>query len=117
MEVFIFMFDIEKLEFNYIRNRLLSFSSTFEGKNLILNLKPTSNELEVQSLLNETFEAINAIHCNGAFPISELSDFSLWIKKLKSNSSLNTKGLLDLCSILKISTMLLLIFYHLFLLA
>ncbi len=97
------MFDIEKLEFNYIRNRLLSFSSTFEGKNLILNLKPTSNELEVQSLLDETFEAINAIHCNGAFPISELSDFSLWIKKLKSNSSLNTKGLLDLCSILKIS--------------
>ena len=97
------MFDLDKLEFNYIKDYLLSLSSTFEGKILITNLKPSSNPLEVQALLNEIYEAINAIHSNGSFPISEISDFSLWIKKLKSNSTLSTKGLLDLCSILKTS--------------
>ena len=97
------MFDLEKLEFSYIKNCLLNFSSSFEGKNLITHLKPSSNSLEVQALLNETYDAINAIHSNGAFPIPELLDFSLWIKKLKSNSSLNAKGLLDLCCILKTS--------------
>ena len=97
------MFDLDKLEFNYIKDYLLSLSSTFEGKILITDLKPSSNPLEVQALLNEIYEAINAIHSNGSFPISEISDFSLWIKKLKSNSTLSTKGLLDLCSILKTS--------------
>ena len=93
----------EKLEFNFIRDSLNNLTYTFEGKKLASNLKPSSNSLEVQSLLNETQDALNAININGNFPISEVSDFSLWIKKLKSGSTLTSKGLLDLCGILRIS--------------
>ena len=73
----------EKLEFNFIRNSLNNLAYTFEGKKLASSLKPSSNSLEVRSLLNETQDALNAINTNGNFPISEISDFSLWIKKLK----------------------------------
>ena len=93
----------KKLEFNFIRDSLNNLTYTFEGKKLASNLKPSSNSLEVQSLLNETQDALNAININGNFPISEVSDFSLWIKKLKSGSTLTSKGLLDLCGILRIS--------------
>ena len=51
----------------------------------------------------ETSEAIKAMNINGNFPISEISDFSLWLKMLKSASPLSIKALLDLCSILRIS--------------
>ncbi len=93
----------KKLEFNFIRDSLNNLTYTFEGKKLASDLKPSSNSLEVQSLLNETQDALNAININGNFPISEVSDFSLWIKKLKSGSTLTSKGLLDLCGILRIS--------------
>ena len=97
------MFNLDKLEFNYIKEFLLKFTYTFEGAKLVSDLTPTSNSLEVQSLLMETSEAIKAMNINGNFPISEISDFSLWLKMLKSASPLSIKALLDLCSILKIS--------------
>ena len=97
------MFNLDKLEFNYIKEFLLKFTYTFEGAKLVSDLTPTSNSLEVKSLLMETSEAIKAMNINGNFPISEISDFSLWLKMLKSASSLSIKALLDLCSILRIS--------------
>lgn len=97
------MFNLDKLEFNYIKEFLLKFTYTFEGAKLVSDLTPTSNSLEVKSLLMETSEAIKAMNINGNFPISEISDFSLWLKMLKSASTLSIKALLDLCSILKIS--------------
>lgn len=97
------MFNLDKLEFNYIKEFLLKFTYTFEGAKLVSDLTPTSNSLEVQSLLMETSEAIKAMNINGNFPISEISDFSLWLKMLKSASPLSIKALLDLCSILRIS--------------
>ena len=97
------MFNLDKLEFNYIKEFLLKFTYTFEGAKLASDLTPTSNSLEVKSLLMETSEAIKAMNINGNFPISEISDFSLWLKMLKSASPLSIKALLDLCSILRIS--------------
>ena len=97
------MFNLDKLEFNAIREKLENFAYTHEGKNLVMNLEPSSNSLEVSHFLAETSDAINAIHIKGNFPISNIDDFSLWIKILKSGSALSSKGLLDLCSILRIS--------------
>ena len=97
------MFNLDKLVFNFIKEFLLKFMYIFEGATLVSDLTPTSNSLEVKSLLMETSEAIKAMNINGNFPISEISDFSLWLKMLKSASSLSIKALLDLCSILRIS--------------
>ena len=97
------MFNLDKLEFNAIREKVANFAYTHEGKNLVMNLEPSSNSLEVSHFLAETSDAINAIHIKGNFPISNIDDFSLWIKILKSGSALSSKSLLDLCSILRIS--------------
>ena len=97
------MFNLDKLEFNAIREKVANFAYTHEGKNLVMNLEPSSNSLEVSHSLAETSDAINAIHIKGNFPISNIDDFSLWIKILKSGSALSSKSLLDLCSILRIS--------------
>ena len=97
------MFDIEKLEFNSIRERLSKFSHTFEGKKLAYILEPSSKSMEVQSMLNETNECLKAINIKGELPISEINDVSLYIKSLKGSLSLSTKGLLEMCNILRTS--------------
>lgn len=95
--------DLEKLEFNNIIEKLASFTNTFEGKQLALNLEPSANSLEVTAMLNETSDAINIIEQNGSFPISIIPDVSLWLKRLESKLSLSNKGLLDLANILRTS--------------
>ena len=97
------MFDIEKLEFNSIRERLSKFTHTFEGKKLACMLEPSSKSMQVQSMLNETNECLKSINKKGELPISEISDVSLYIKSLKSSLSLSAKGLLEMCNILRTS--------------
>ncbi len=97
------MFDIEKLEFNSIREHLSRFTHTFEGKKLACVLEPSSKSMQVQSMLNETNECLKAINIKGDLPISEINDVSLYIKSLKGSLSLSTKGLLEMCNILRTS--------------
>lgn len=97
------MFDIEKLEFNSIRERLSKFTHTFEGKKLAYILEPSSKSMEVQSMLNETNECLKATNIKGELPISEINDVSLYIKSLNGSLSLSTKGLLEMCNILRTS--------------
>ena len=97
------MFDIEKLEFNSIREHLSRFTHTFEGKKLACVLETSSKSMQVQSMLNETNECLKAINIKGDLPISEINDVSLYIKNLKSSLSLSTKGLLEMCNILRTS--------------
>ena len=97
------MFNIEKLEFNSIRDHLSKFTHTFEGKKLACILEPSSKSMQVQSMLNETNECLKAINIKGELPISEINDVSLYIKNLKSSLSLSSKGLLEICNILRTS--------------
>ena len=97
------MFDIEKLEFNSIRDHLSKFTHTFEGKKLAYSLEPSSKSMMVQAMLNETNECLKAINVKGDLPVSEINDVSLYIKNLKSSLSLSAKGLLEMCNILRIS--------------
>ena len=48
------MFNLDKLEFNNIRENLTKYTQTFEGENLALSLEPSSRTMEVKSWLNET---------------------------------------------------------------
>ena len=97
------MFNIEKLEFNSIRENLSKFTHTFEGKKLASVLEPSSKSMAVQSMLNETNECLKAINVKGDLPVSEINDVSLYIKSLKSSLSLSAKGLLEMCNILRTS--------------
>jgi len=94
---------LEKLEFNYIKDKLCNLTNTFDGKSLVNALVPSSVLSEVMHLQTETTDALNIIHEKGLFPINEVDDNSLYIKKLESNLSLNNKGLLSIANILKVS--------------
>jgi len=94
---------LEKLEYNKILNILQTFAKTYIGKELCLNLKPCFNKDDVSLLLNETTEAKEISEGNGSAPIEELPEIGIYIPKLNSHSSLTTRGLLDICFLLKMS--------------
>lgn len=95
--------NLEKLEYNKILDKLSLYCKTYIGKNLAINLEPSSNKESVNNLLVETSEAINLIFRKGFLPIVEIANISMSIKKLESNLSLSTKSLLEIVHIFKIS--------------
>ncbi len=95
---------LEKLEFNKICNIIKSFAITYIGKNYLENLKPLSLKNEITKALSQTTEASILLYRKGSIPISEIENTIEHIKKLSSNLFLNTKQLLDLANILKISS-------------
>ena len=78
------MFNLDKLEFNNIRENLANYTQTNEGKNLALSLEPSSKTMEVKSWLNETNECLQIRNIKGELPISQIDDVSYLIKSLKS---------------------------------
>lgn len=93
--------NLDKLDFKYITEKLATFTTSFEGKKLALNLEPSTNSLQVQSMLNETTEAVNLSHEKGSFPISEISDVSIYLKTLAGSLPLTSKGLIELAKVLR----------------
>ena len=97
------MFYLDKLEFNTIQKKLASFACTVYGKDLSLNLDPSPIKSKVENMLKETKEALYASSLKGNFPISEIDDISIYLKRLESGYPLNAKGLLNMQNILRIS--------------
>lgn len=64
---------------------------------------PSDNQEKVGNMLKETTEGCNLVHSLGSFPISEISDLSLPIKKIESCISLSARNLLDMAYCLKTS--------------
>lgn len=93
--------NLDKLDFKYITEKLATFTSSFEGKKLALNLEPSTNSLHVQSMLNETTEAVNLSHEKGSFPICAISDLSIYLKTLAGSLPLTSKGLIELAKVLR----------------
>ncbi len=94
---------LEKLEYNKVLNILHDFARTYIGRELCLNLKPCFDKDDVILFLNETTEAKEIIEGNGSTPIEELPQIGAYIPSLNSRHSLSTKGLLDICFLLKMS--------------
>ena len=96
-------YNLEKLEYNKILDKLSMYCCSYIGKQYIGNLTPSFVKREVETLLKETSESLSFITKKGAIPIAEISDISLSLKKLESNVSLSAKSLLEIAFILKIS--------------
>ena len=95
--------NLQKLEYKKIIDKLSTYSKTYVGKNTILNLKPSNNQLEVSKNLMQTTQTLNLILRYGNLPISEFEDLTPYIKNLESYISLSPKGLLEIAKILKIA--------------
>ena len=94
---------LEKLEFNKIKEILSSYTITFLGKQLALNLEPLTNRKEIEKALTQTFSASNLIYRKGNLPLTDFNDLTAHIKALKSYMTLSIRQLLDLYNMLKIS--------------
>ncbi len=94
---------LNKLEYNVIIENLLEICHTYIGKDIATNLKPFINEDKVSNLLKETTDALTLNHSFGTFPIGEIDDLSISIKRIESGFSLSAKALLDIAAVLKTS--------------
>lgn len=94
---------LKKLEFDKILNILSNYAITYIGKELALNLTPSSNYETVKILQQETSEAYSLIYRNGNLPIEAIPDLKPHLKMLESNCILSIKYLLDIANVLKIS--------------
>lgn len=93
----------EILEFNKILEILSTYTKTYIGNKLVMDLKPSFDVLEVTNLGLQTNEALDIINKYGIPPIDEFNNVSIHLKKLSSNNILSIKEILDLGSILKMS--------------
>lgn len=91
------------LEYTKILEKLSNYTYTYLGKEMCLNLKPSSNKDFVKLELSKTTEAVSLLTRVGKPPISEISNIFLPIKKLDSSMPLLAKELLDIASILKMA--------------
>ena len=94
---------LNKIEYNKILDNLQKHCKTYIGKELALALKPSTSQETVKKLLDETTEGLNLLSILATSPIDFISEIDIWIKQLESDWILNTKGLLDLAIILKMS--------------
>lgn len=94
---------LDKLEFNKVKEMLENFTSTYIGKNIILNLFPSNKKENVESNLQETEEAVNLVYRNSCPSFYEIADITTHIKSLESNISLSAKSLLELATIFRLS--------------
>ena len=92
---------LEKLEYDKILENLSNYCTTEHGKNLVKELLPSNEKLQVTSLLQETLEAINLSTRNSFPSFYDASDITVSLKQLESGQNLSTKTLLNLANILK----------------
>lgn len=92
-----------KLEFDKILQILSTYCKTYLGKNIMLNLLPSKELKEVQTLQKQTSEAYTLLTKYGNIPLAEIENITPYIKSLESFISLTPKGLLDIAKIFKIS--------------
>lgn len=95
---------LDKLEYNIITDILSQKCSTYIGRELAQKLQPFTDSETIQKELQETTEACDFIHSFGNFPIYEVKDQSLNIKKINSSMPLSAKSLLEIGAILKTSS-------------
>lgn len=96
-------FDLDKLEYNKILDTLSTYAQTYIGKKICNELLPSTSKNLVEKSLNETSEANALIQRKGNIPISYIENCEIYLKTIKSNLILSTKGLLELGRILKMS--------------
>ncbi len=92
-----------KLEFDKILQILSTYCKTYLGKNIMLNLLPSKELKEVQTLQKQTSEAYTLLTKYSNIPIDEIENITPYIKSLESFIPLTPKGLLDIAKIFKIS--------------
>jgi len=93
-------YNLKKLEFDQVLQKLSEYSHTYIGKEKVFKLEPSSDKDYVKKSLLETSQAVSLMDRNSTPPIAEIEDIRVYIKMLESSNTLSPKALLDICNIL-----------------
>lgn len=95
--------NLEKLEYQKIIDKLVTYCKTYVGRGVAEHLLPLSDAENVKLELCKTTQAVNMVLRYGSAPIGEFEELSKYIKNLESYMPLSPKGLLEIAKILKIA--------------
>ena len=95
--------NLEKLEYNIIKEQLINLCKTFNGKEKASQLEPYTDPEIVQNKLDETNTILDLVNSFGNLPISNFEDISPIFKRLESNMSLSINSLLQMKDLLTTS--------------
>ena len=96
-------YNLKKLEFDQVLQKLAEYCHTYIGKEKALELEPSSDKDYVKRSLLETSQAVSLMDRNSTPPIAEIEDIRVYIKMLESSNTLSPKALLDICNILNMA--------------
>lgn len=89
------------LEFNTIKEKLISHASSALGKKLCDELLPETDIDSIYSNLSESEEALSLLYAHGRAPIYEVKDFRLMLKHVEKGGTLDNRDLLDAAMLLR----------------
>ena len=92
---------LKTLEFDKIKNMLISHADSPSGKKLCEKLSPLTDIDEIDSLQEETSAALSRLLKNGNISFSNARDLSASLKRLELGSCFNTKELLETAALLE----------------
>jgi DNA mismatch repair protein MutS2 len=86
----------EVLEFNRIKEMIAGFALTGEGKQLVLNLEPSTNLKQVRSWQDELTEAVAILRISSSVPVHGLDGMEIILKSLHKGVTLKPEQLVKL---------------------
>lgn len=94
-------FDIHTLEFDKVKEQVIKHAATIKGKDLLQQISPTNNGLEINRLLKETEHAYTIITKYKEPPFGGVRDVSETLERARIHSVLRPTEFLDIIGILE----------------
>ncbi|MBS9338941.1 endonuclease MutS2 [Fructobacillus sp. M2-14] len=91
---------LKTLEYDKVKEALLPFIQTEQGKKALLALRPSSDYDQVATWLNETAEAAMIERLHGGIALPDLTDIKEQVRRLKIEASLNGTEIVALAKVL-----------------
>lgn len=80
---------LQMLEYQQVKNKLLPYLVTAQGKQAIANLLPTTSFEKVTQRLMETEDAMKLLRIRGGIPIPQLENIAPHLKRIEIGADLN----------------------------
>ncbi len=93
-------FDIKTLEFDKVKSLIKEKAHTYKGKELVNEITPTSNKLEITRKLNETDHALKILIHYKEPPFGGIRDLSETLQRAKIYSVLRPTEFLDVVGLI-----------------
>ena len=92
---------LKVLEFHKVKSKISEYAITLSAKNLIEELEPFEEVVDVERALLESYDALNILYKKGSPPFEGLYDISEAVIRAEKGGTLNPMQLLRIASAMK----------------